>query len=204
MENLPQDIFTRMRKGGLIRFDDPEYPRIFEAVSETLIKLASLNSATSIQEIRAKLGEITGQTIPDTTTVFAPFYTNFGRHISLGHHVFINHGCSFLDLGGITIGDDVLIAPMVSISSESHPVEPSMRKMLVLKPVVIQNKVWIGARATILPGVTVGANSVVAAGAVVTQDVPSNVVVGGVPAKIIKHLDDSSARDIWMPEVHQT
>ena len=103
--------------------------------------------------------------------------------------MFINHDCSFLDLGGITIDDDVMIGPKVSISSEDHPVEPSKRKILSVKKVHIKRNAWIGAGATILPGVTIGENSVVAAGAVVTKNVPDNVVVGGVPAKILKTLN---------------
>ena len=93
-----------------------------------------------------------------------------------------------MDLGGITIEDDVLIGPKVSIITENHPINPDERKILDLKSVIIKRNTWIGANATILPGVTIGENSVVAAGAVVTKDVPTNTVVAGVPAKVIKIL----------------
>ena len=179
------DIFDRMLAGGLIQFDDPEYPKIFEAVSNTIKLSVALNTACSIDQIRERLSEIIGRPIAPSTTVFTPFHTNFGKHIQLGNNVFINHGCTFLDLGGIVIEDDVLIAPKVSIITEGHPVNPKMRKMLDLKSVTIKRNVWIGANATILPGVTVGENAVVAAGAVVTKDVPANTVVGGIPAKVI-------------------
>jgi acetyltransferase-like isoleucine patch superfamily enzyme len=134
------------------------------------------------------LSKIIGKPISENTTVFVPFHTNFGRHIQLGKNVFINHGCSFLDLGGITIEDDVLIGPKVNLITENHPIDPRKRKNLDLKSIVIKKNVWIGANATILPGVTIGENSIVAAGAVVNKDVPSNVIVGGVPAKIIKSI----------------
>lgn len=182
------DIFDRMLSGGLIPFDDPEYPKIFEAVSNTIKLSVALNSSTNIDQIRERLSEIIGRKIDKSTTVFTPFHTNFGRHIQIGKNVFINHACTFLDLGGIVIEDDVLIAPKVSIITENHPVNPKERKILDLKSVTIRRNVWIGANATILPGVTVGENSVIAAGAVVTKDVPANTVVGGIPAKVVKKI----------------
>jgi acetyltransferase-like isoleucine patch superfamily enzyme len=89
-------------------------------------------------------------------------------------------------LGGINIEDNVLIGPKVNLITENHPTDPTQRKSLILQPIHIKNNAWIGAGATILPGVTIGENSIVAAGAVVNKDVPANTIVGGVPAKIIK------------------
>nr|WP_315189661.1 sugar O-acetyltransferase [uncultured Flavobacterium sp.] len=182
------DIFKRMLAGGIIPNDDPEMGNVWEIVSQTIEWSAQLNTSTSIHQIREVLSKIIGKPISENTTIFAPFYTNFGRHIQLGKNVFINHGCSFLDLGGITIEDDVLIGPKVNFITENHPIDPRKRKNLDLKSIVIKKNVWIGANATILPGVTIGENSIVAAGAVVNKDVPSNVIVGGVPAKIIKSI----------------
>jgi len=182
------DIFERMRAGGVFRLDDPAWQPVEEAVHRTIKLSAVLNASTTVDEIRHCLSEIVGTPIDKSTTVFAPFYTNFGRHIRLGKGIFINHACSFLDLGGITIEDNVQIGPRVNITSENHPLDPANRKSLDLKPVVIKRNAWIGAGATILPGVTIGENSVVAAGAVVNKDVPANTVVGGVPAKIIKTI----------------
>lgn len=182
------DIFDRMLAGGLIPFSDPEYPKIFEAVSDTINLSVSLNTSSNVEQIRERLSEIIGQQIDESTTIFTPFHTNFGKHIQLGKNVFINHDCTFLDLGGIVIEDDVLIGPKVSIITENHPVNPDERKMLDLKLVTIKRNAWVGANATILPGVTIGENSVVAAGAVVTKDVPANTVVAGVPAKVIKKI----------------
>ncbi len=124
-----------------------------------------------------------------STRILVPFYTNFGKFIRIGRNVFINHDCTVLDMGGITIQDDVMIGPKVSLLSESHPVNPADRRVLLLKSVLVKKNAWIGAGAIILPGVTVGENSIVAAGAVVSQDVPDNTIVGGVPAKVIKKID---------------
>jgi acetyltransferase-like isoleucine patch superfamily enzyme len=188
MNRNNSNIFDRMLEGGLIPFNDPEYPKIFEAVSQTIKLSVALNACVDVNQIRELLSEIIRQQIDENTTIFTPFYTNFGRHIQIGRNVFINHACTFLDLGGIIIEDDVLIGPKVSIITENHPVSPDDRKMLELKSVIVRRNSWIGANATILPGVTIGENSVVAAGAVVTKDVPANTVVAGIPAKIIKKI----------------
>ena len=182
-----KDIFERMKAGEPIRKDDPEYSKFSEVVSKTIQRCVQMNAvATNVDQVRKKLSEIIGTAIDDSTTVFPPFYTNFGQHISLGKNVFINHACSFLDIGGITIEEDVQIGPRVNLTSENHPLDPEDRKTLILSPVLVKRNAWIGAGATVLPGVTVGENSIVAAGAVVSRDVPPNTVVAGIPAKIIK------------------
>jgi acetyltransferase-like isoleucine patch superfamily enzyme len=188
MNQNKMDIFERMLMGGLIPFTDPEYPKIFAAVSKTIHLSVALNTSTDIDQIRERLSEIIGQQIDNSTTIFTPFHTNFGKHIQIGKNVFINHDCTFLDLGGIIIEDDVLIGPKVSIVTESHPVNPNERKMLDLKSVIIKRNAWIGVNSTILPGVTIGENSVVAAGSVVTKDVPANTVVAGIPARTIREI----------------
>jgi acetyltransferase-like isoleucine patch superfamily enzyme len=184
-----RNIFDRMKAGEPIRLDDPQYPKAQEVVSRTIKLSAQLNTSTDVDQIRKQLSELIGTEVDESTIVFAPFYTNFGRFIQIGKNVFVNHACTFLDMGGITIEDDVLIGPKVNLITENHPLDPANRKALISKPVVIKRNAWIGAAATILPGVTIGENSVVAAGAVVTFDVPSNTVVGGVPAKIIKSIN---------------
>lgn len=183
-----QDIFHRLKTGEAIRLDDPEYGRIRAVVDRTLSLSSQMNSAGNVNEIRNFLSAIIDKEIDESTTIFAPFYVNFGQFILLGKNVFINHACSFLDMGGITIEDDVLIGPRVNLTTENHPLDPSNRRALVTKPIVIKRKAWIGAGATILPGLTIGENAVVAAGAVVSKDVPANTVVGGIPAKFIKAI----------------
>ncbi len=183
-----RDIFDRMRAGELFRLDDPEYPKVLDIVNRTIKLSAELNTSTDVDQIRERLSDIIGTKLDESTTVFAPFYTNFGRFIQIGKNVFINHACSFLDMGGITIEDDVLIGPKVNLITENHPLDPIDRRALICKPIVIKRNAWIGAAATILPGVTIGENSIVAAGAVVSKDVPDNVIAGGIPAKIIKSI----------------
>ncbi len=192
VQNLPnsskRDIFERLRSGEPIRLDDSEYSKINEVVIRTIALNNRLNQAGEINEVRVILSEIIGADVDETTTIFPPFYTNFGRFTQLGKHVFINHACSFLDMGGITLEDHVLIGPQVKLVTENHPLNPEDRKALIGKPILIKRNAWIGAGATILPGVTVGENAVVAAGAVVSKDVPANTVVGGIPAKFIKNI----------------
>jgi acetyltransferase-like isoleucine patch superfamily enzyme len=182
------NIFDRMKAGELFRLDDPEYPKVLEVVARTIKLSAGLNTSTNVDQIRQQLSEIIGSRLDSSTTVFVPFYTNFGKNIRIGKNVFINHACTFLDMGGITIEDDVLIGPKVNLITENHPLDRNDRKSLICKPIVIKRNAWIGAAATILPGVTIGENSVVAAGAVVTADVPANTIVGGIPAKFIKNI----------------
>lgn len=183
-----KDIFDRMRGGESIRLNDPQYFKVLDIVKRTISLSAQLNISASVEDIRKLLSEITGNSIDESTIVFAPFFTNFGRFTQLGKNVFINHACSFLDMGGITIEDDVLIGPKVNLITENHPLDPADRKALICKPILIKRNAWIGVAATILPGVTIGENAVVAAGAVVSKDVAANTIVAGVPAKYIKQI----------------
>ncbi len=129
---------------------------------------------------RQLLGEIFGGAIPDSLSILPPFYCDYGLGASFGERVFINQGCFFLDFGGITIGDRVLIGPGVTLSTAGHPVELDERyDFITHAPIVIEEDVWIGAAATITPGVTIGRGSVVGAGAVVAKDVPPLSVVTG-------------------------
>lgn len=190
LEHKAGDIFERLRTGKPIRLNDPEYFKINDVVSRTMRLSQQLNSATDLDLVRHYLSEIIGTAIDQSTTVFAPFYTNFGRFTKIGKNVFINHACSFLDMGGITIEDEVLIGPRVNLVTENHPLDPNDRRTLTTKPIKVKQKAWIGAGATILPGVTIGENAVVAAGAVVSKDVADNMIVGGVPARVIKSIND--------------
>jgi acetyltransferase-like isoleucine patch superfamily enzyme len=182
-------LFERLHSGEAIPFDDPHYGEIFKIASRTMQLSAELNRSADINRIRELLSQITESSIDQSTTVLAPLHINLGIFTHMGKNVFINHDCTFLDIGGITIEDDVLIGPKVSLITESHPLSPAERRALIVKPIVIKRNAWIGAGATILPGVTVGENAVVAAGAVVNKDVPANTAVAGVPAKVIKALD---------------
>lgn len=182
------DIFQRLKTGEIIAFSDPDYKLIIEKAETTRNLQVELNTSSDTDEFRKIWKKMSGNELEKSTTISIPFQINIGTSTVIGKNVFVNSDCTFLDLGGITIEDDVLIGPKVSLLTEGHPVEPEQRKALFVKPILIKKNVWIGAGAIILPGVTVGENSIVAAGAVVAKDVPDNVLVGGVPARIIKEI----------------
>jgi acetyltransferase-like isoleucine patch superfamily enzyme len=188
-KSLSNSIFERLRAGEPLRKDDPDYAEFGAVVARTIRLCVAMNaSVTEVDEVRQRLIDITGRDIDPSTAIFPPFHTNFGLFIEIGKNVFINHACSFLDIGGITIEDDVQIGPRVNLTTENHPLDPADRKTLLIKPIVVRRNAWIGAGATILPGVTIGENAIVAAGAVVSRDVPANTIVAGIPAKVIKTL----------------
>jgi acetyltransferase-like isoleucine patch superfamily enzyme len=141
------------------------------------------------EEIRAVFSDLIGQPLDDAFSLIPPFYTTGGERVRIGNRVFINQNCTFYDLGGITIGDDVMIGPNVSLITSGHPLEPSKRRDgVTAAPIVIERNVWIAAGVTVIGGVTIGENSVVAAGSVVTKDVPANSLAGGNPARIIRSI----------------
>lgn len=166
--------------------------RLMNEMSEEARRVTfRLNSAWhSQEEIRALLGELFGRPVPDTLRVFPPFYSDFGKNIHVGEHVFINACCHFQDHGGVTLGDGCQIGHNVVFATLNHGLEPADRGTTYPAPIVLGRNVWVGSNATILQGVTIGDNAVVAAGAVVSRDVPANTIVGGVPARIIKKIDN--------------
>ncbi|WP_140486010.1 DapH/DapD/GlmU-related protein [Flavobacterium sp. GSA192] len=181
-------IFERLKNGEIISPTDNEAYKMREASFVTKKLLVKMNNASNPVEIRKFLSQITETEIDESVTVFTPLHINYGKHIKIGKNVFINFDSVFLDLGGITIEDNVLIAPKVSLLTEGHPTSIEDRHSLIPKPIYIKKNAWIGANSTILSGVTIGENAVVAAGAVVSEDVPDNTIVGGIPAKFIKNI----------------
>jgi acetyltransferase-like isoleucine patch superfamily enzyme len=141
-------------------------------------------------EVRTLFGRLTGAAVDESLWLLPPFYADFGRNIRVGRNVFINHACEFMDRGGITIGDDVLIGPKVNLVTISHPLDPATRRSTHCAPIVIEKGAWLGAAVSVMPGVTIGENAVVAANAVVTRDVPRNTVVGGIPARVIRRISE--------------
>src|SRR5690606_30741036 len=140
-----EEARNKFSSGSYIPKDDPAFATIGSVVSETLRMVARLNSSGDIEEARALLGEITNQNIHASTTLCPPFTTNFGKFTKIGKDVFINHGCSFLDLGGIKIEDHVLIGPQVKLITENHPLDPEKRKGLIGKSILLKKNAWIGA-----------------------------------------------------------
>ena len=160
-------------------------------VKRAMAITARLNRLTfdDAADVRALFSELIGTQVDDGFVLIPPFHATGGAGMKIGRNVFVNQNCTFYDLGGLEIGDDVMIGPNVSLITSGHPVEPSRRRdFVVAKPIAIERNVWIGAGATIIGGVTVGENSVVAAGAVVTSDVPPNTLIGGNPATVIRSI----------------
>jgi acetyltransferase-like isoleucine patch superfamily enzyme len=141
------------------------------------------------EQIRSLFSKLAGRPVDETFMMFPPFYTDCGKNIHIGKNVFMNSGCRFQDQGGITIGDGSLVGHNVVMATLNHGLAPSDRSTTYPAPIIIGKNVWIGANATIVPGVTIGDNAIIAAGAVVTKDVQENTIVGGVPAKLIKRLE---------------
>lgn len=140
------------------------------------------------EQVRRLFSELTGHPVDESFCLFPPFYSDYGQNISVGKGVFINACCHFQDQGGITIGDGAQIGHNVVLATLNHEAEPSRRKITKPGPITIGENVWIGSNAVVVPGVSIGDGAIVAAGAVVTKDVPPNAVVGGVPARVIKTL----------------
>lgn len=185
-----KDILQRELDGEEIRTDDPEYGKIIGTIHETMNTLAELNSKAPFDENNKKLiAKVLGKELDESSAILPPFYADYGKNITIGKNVWIQQGCTFFDRGGIIIGDDVYIAPKVNLITLNHVVNPYERSTTIAKPIKIGNRVWIGIAATVLPGVTIGDNSIIGAGAVVTKDVPPNVIVAGNPAKIIRHIE---------------
>ena len=159
------------------------------AVAFEVMELTNkLNASHDPGEIQELFFQITGKPVNQTFALFPPFYTDFGKNITVEDGVFINSGCHFQDQGGITIGEGALIGHNVVLATLNHEMDPEHRNDLHPAPIKIGRHVWIGANATVCPGVTIGDGAVVAAGAVVVKDVPANAVVGGVPAKLLHNI----------------
>ncbi|NVN10164.1 sugar O-acetyltransferase [Nguyenibacter vanlangensis] len=185
---MPTDAHARV-----IYSRTPESAAMLANVRRAMAITTRLNRLTfdDADEIRAVFSELIGTKVDESFLLIPPFYTAGGNEIRVGRRVFVNQNCTFYDLGGLDIADDVMIGPNVSLITTGHPVEPAQRRTAIIgKPIVIEKNVWIAAGATIIGGVTVGENSVVAAGAVVTRDVPANTLVGGNPARVIRSIGD--------------
>ena len=147
------------------------------------------NKYNTPSELRRWMSLLIHQELDEGFGLFPPFFTDCGKNIHLGKNVFINAGCRFQDQGGIYIGDGTFIGHNVILATLNHDLNPNTRADMYPKPIHIGKKVWIGSGAIVLPGVSIGDNSVIAAGSVVTKNVPENVVYGGNPAKFIKKIE---------------
>jgi acetyltransferase-like isoleucine patch superfamily enzyme len=181
------DFLDHVKRGALIEGGSKQHAFMHRAAQEALRVIAELNAEyREPEEVRALLSRLTGREVAESVTVFPPFYSEFGKNLTLGEDVFINQGCRFQDTGGISIGDGSLIGHGSILTTLNHAVDPRRRADMTPAPVVIGRQVWLGASVTVVPGVTIGDGAIVGAGAVVTKDVPANAIVGGVPARLIR------------------
>lgn len=176
-------------------YDETKESTEWNAYADTLyqealrISMELNNQYHTPDEVREIMSRLTGEQIDPSFRLFPPFYTDFGKNTHIGKDVFINSGCHFQDQGGIEIGDGTMIGHNVVLATINHDLDPAQNRKNHYAPIKIGNHVWIGSNATVLPGVSIGEWSVVAAGAVVTRDVPSYTVAGGVPAKRIRTVE---------------
>jgi acetyltransferase-like isoleucine patch superfamily enzyme len=180
-----------MHDRQLIGVRSPEFREIFERIKVATRLSANLSAycMDETESIRKAFEELIGKPVGERFTLIPPFYSDCGLNITVGRAVFIGYECAFTGHAAINIADEVMIAHKVNLVTAGHPVEPDKRRAYITaEPITIETNVWIGAAATILPGVTIGADSVVGAGAVVTHDVPPATLVGGVPATVIRKL----------------
>lgn len=184
-----QEFLEHLNRGERVLGGSEVHQYMHIASQEALKITAEINgSYHTPAELRALFSRLIGQPVDESFGLFPPFYTDCGKNIHIGKHVFLNMGCKFQDQGGIYIGDGTLIGHNVVLATLNHAMAPEHRSDMLPAPIHIGRNVWIGANATILPGVTIGDRAVVAAGAVVTKDVPALTVVGGVPAKVLRHI----------------
>ena len=182
------DEMLKILNAGPGTMTDEMLAASFEQSQKALkITMELNNNYHEPEEVTRIMTELTGNAPGEGFCMFPPFYTDFGRNIHIGKHVFINSSCHFQDQGGIYIGDNVLIGHNVVLATIDHDLDPYDRSDHYA-PIRIGNRVWIGANAVVTKGITIGDGSVIAAGAVVTKDVPAGCVVGGVPAKVIKEI----------------
>ena len=188
------DILIRDRSGEPVSPDEPEYEAIASIIGTTKRLCAELNTGWHEPEEAHELFErIVGHPVDPSFRFNPPFYTDFGHNITIGRNVFINWNCTLMDRGGITIGDDSLLGPNVQLITINHLKNPYRRATTVCRPIVIGQRVWIGAGATVLQGVEVGDGAIIGAAAVVTHDVPAGAIVVGNPAHVIGQVETDNA-----------
>jgi acetyltransferase-like isoleucine patch superfamily enzyme len=183
------DLLAELDAGHTITGDSPLHAVMHETSQRALRITAELNGRYhEPARVRELLAELIGRPVDESVALFPPFYSDFGRNIRLGERVFINSGCRFQDQGGITIGDDCLIGHNAVLATLNHDLDPARRADMHPAPITIGRNVWIGANATVLPGVTIGDDAVVGAASVVTKDVPPGTVVVGAPARVVRSV----------------
>lgn len=186
-------FIERVRDNGFIKSGSEEQRFMDIAAREAQRTTAEINTGYhSQEELTELLSALTGREVDSSVRLFPPIYSDFGKNIRFGKGVFVNSGCCFQDQGGVSLGDGTFVGHQVVFATLNHSLSPADRGSMTASPITVGKNVWIGSHATILAGVTVGDNSVVAAGAVVTRSLPANVVAAGVPAKVVKYLAEDT------------
>ena len=170
-------IFEKDLSGEMVSPNEPGYEALITDIYRTP------------EEVHEYMSRILGKPLEENTTVLPPLYIDYGKPVTIGKGCFIQQCCTFFGRGGITIGDDVFIGPKVNLITINHDPDPENRSATYGRPIVIEDKAWIGINSTILPGVRIGYGAIVGAGSVVTKDVPPMTVVAGNPAKFIKKIE---------------
>lgn len=184
-----QEFNAQLQRDNHIAAGSPAHEFMHKAADEARKTTALINGAYHTdEELRALMSRLVGYRVDDGFRLFPPVYTDFGKNIKIGKDVFVNSGCCFQDQGGVTLGDGCLVGHNVVFATLDHDKCPSKRGDMTAAPIVVGKDVWIGAHATILKGVTIGDGAIVAAGAVVTRDVPPNTIAAGVPARVVKTI----------------
>ena len=191
-----EQLIQHFNQGKSVTPGTAEHDLLLQCSNDAMRITAELNTAYhSPERIRELMSQLTGKTIDGSFTLFPPFYTDFGKNITIGKNVFINACCCFQDQGGITLGDGALIGHRVVLATINHGFLPEERSSCRPAPIVIGRNVWIGSGAVVLPGVTIGENAIVAAGAVVTRDVEAGCIVAGTPARFIRNVADMTPQE---------
>lgn len=185
-----QEYLDRMNSGEPVTGEGDMHHFMRQISEETMRLTCELNNQYHTQEeVREIFSKIIGKPVPEGFRLFPPFYANCGKNITVGKGVFINTGCHFQDQGGITLGDGTFLGNNVILTTMNHDFDPAKRRTTYPAPIVTGKNVWLGSSVTVVPGVHIGDGAIVAAGAVVTRDVPPNTIVAGVPARVIRTID---------------
>lgn len=187
---MRHEIFDRDVRGEMVSPNDPGYDLLKTDIFDTMKTATEMNTGYSTpEEVHEFMGRILDKPLDESTTVLPPLYIDYGKPVTIGKRCFIQQCCTFFGRGGIEIGDDVFIGPKCNLITINHDINPDNRSATYGKPIKIEDKVWIGINATILPGVTLGYGCIVGANSVVTKDVPPMTIVAGNPARIIRKID---------------